>query len=508
MQIKKILILFFLFCLIGEGIITPRQIIIKKDLPKDLLPEVRENILKLYDSDPIVRANGAGALGAMGEKALHAVPYLIELLKDNHALEWRTENKSSNPMARGDFVSGSSPGNEAARALGEIGDLKAVLPLIEALNNKGYRHAALSLGKLKDKRAVVPLISRLKSNDWAMRGTAALSLGRIGDKRGTIPIINALKRKDWKGSAEIWWAVEALGEINDPRAVDILISIVNEHNEAFGWYAVVALGKYNTTRAISTLVNELNNTRNDDEAHTALKKHKNTIMIEPLIQMLKDGNLYGRENAAKLLGFMRAPRAIQQLEWAALNDKDSNVSETSTEALTEIGKPALKSLIKILGIKPSATNRRIREIAVSGLGDIGDVAAIKPLIEALGEDEVHQSIPMDAARALKKIGTPAVEYLIIALKDKRISVKRNAAEILGEIKDPRAIKPLIKSVNDKSIDTTVAMALGNITGKSWTTNWKLWWFWQKKRNRVITFIFIGILVVFIIRGIVKRKISD
>jgi HEAT repeat protein len=54
-----------------------------------------------------------------------------------------------------------------------------------------------------------------------------------------------------------------------------------------------------------------------------------------------------------------------------------------------------------------------------------------------------------AAEALGKIGEPAVEPLIGALRDENRLVRRRAAEALGEIRDARAVEPLIGALRDR-----------------------------------------------------------
>lgn len=73
---------------------------------------------------------------------------------------------------------------------------------------------------------------------------------------------------------------------------------------------------------------------------------------------------------------------------------------------------------------------------------------IKGLIKALGyEKEIR--IRRDAAEALGEIGDPrALEPLIAALRDKDKSLTLVAAEALGQIGDPRAIEPLISIFKD------------------------------------------------------------
>mgnify|MGYP001578381448 CR=1 FL=1 len=63
-------------------------------------------------------------------------------------------------------------------------------------------------------------------------------------------------------------------------------------------------------------------------------------------------------------------------------------------------------------------------------------------------------LPRDTPSSpLAKIGKPAVEPLILVLKDRDTDVRVNAAGALGKIKDPRAIKPLIEALKDLNMDS-------------------------------------------------------
>jgi len=90
--------------------------------------------------------------------------------------------------------------------------------------------------------------------------------------------------------------------------------------------------------------------------------------------------------------------------------------------------------------------------------------AIAPLISALkgygfGSDSVRET-----AIRLVKIGRPAVDALIVALKDKHPDVRSGAAYALGEIRDPRAVGSLIIALKDKdnNVRKEVADALAKI----------------------------------------------
>lgn len=101
--------------------------------------------------------------------------------------------------------------------------------------------------------------------------------------------------------------------------------------------------------------------------------------------------------------------------------------------------------------------------ATEALGDLRDHRAIGPLMALLTGDE-YTSIRWKAAEALAKIGTPAVEPLITALSHQNDDVRWKAAIALGEIGDGRAIHPLIELLkdNDRFIKGRAAYALGKI----------------------------------------------
>ena len=89
-----------------------------------------------------------------------------------------------------------------------------------------------------------------------------------------------------------------------------------------------------------------------------------------------------------------------------------------------------KGLIKTLGYK---TDSGVRRTAALALGKIGE-PAVEPLIAALKDSD--DCVRREATEALGKIGEPAVEPLIAALKDSDDYVRREAAEALGKIGEP------------------------------------------------------------------------
>jgi HEAT repeat protein len=106
---------------------------------------------------------------------------------------------------------------------------------------------------------------------------------------------------------------------------------------------------------------------------------------------------------------------------------------------------------------------RIRAEGAQALYDIKDVRAVEPLIATLKDENRH--VRKYAAQALGVIKDGrAVEPLIAALKDENDGVRSEAAAALGEIKDTNAVEPLIAALKDSDFDVRMSVinALGDI----------------------------------------------
>ena len=119
----------------------------------------------------------------------------------------------------------------AAEGLGNIGDVFAVMPLIEALtdDNATVRRFAISaLGRLRDLRAIDGLILFLQDKEPDMRCAAVVALGELGltEERVTNPPV---------------------------QVIEALISSVTDTDRSVCSAAVVALGRIGNLQAISAL---------------------------------------------------------------------------------------------------------------------------------------------------------------------------------------------------------------------------------------------------------------
>jgi hypothetical protein len=184
-------------------------------------PVVPQLIDELKNHDPLVRRQAAQALGEI--KDLRAVEPLIDLLKDK------------DPLIR----------RHAVKALGKIEDAQGVTPLIGILNDKSEQPhvrmtAAEALGRIGKRRAVEPLVAALKDSHWTVRSRAAKALGTIRDSRAVGPLVLALQDEDPSVRGHV---VDALGEIKDPRAEEPLRSALKDTDKDVRKRAEQALAK-------------------------------------------------------------------------------------------------------------------------------------------------------------------------------------------------------------------------------------------------------------------------
>ena len=146
-----------------------------------------------------------------------------------------------------DYEVAAAVRQNAAISLGEIGDIRAVKPLIKALDALPYRgydipHSAMDALCKIGKPAVDSLIIALgcdPSED--VRWRAAKCLGKICDNSAVEPLINALLYDKRHGVRQ--FAAEALGNIGDMRAFIPLKTAVSDCDSLVHDWAEWALNK-------------------------------------------------------------------------------------------------------------------------------------------------------------------------------------------------------------------------------------------------------------------------
>ena len=129
----------------------------------------------------------------------------------------------------------SLSGNEgvaraAARELGLLRDAQAVAPLISLLGKPNVNTAAAEALTKLGSVAIEGVIAALASEDPMVRRMAAEILGNIGDKRAVDPLVNSVQT-DHEYAVRTA-AVAALGHLRDARAVWVLVETLKLRDEA------------------------------------------------------------------------------------------------------------------------------------------------------------------------------------------------------------------------------------------------------------------------------------
>ncbi len=135
-------------------------------------------------------------------------------------------------------------------------------------------------------------------------------------------------------------------------------------------------------------------------------------------------------------------------------------------------KKQIQELFSEDNVKRVRALRKISEMgenAIPVIPTIIDVLDENTFVLLENDDKLNEttSIEKEAKLALVKIGKPAVNPLIKALKDEDVLIRRNAAEVLGLIGSVSAVEPLIAILKDTddNVREKVAESLGKIKDK-------------------------------------------
>ena len=351
--------------------------------------------------------------------------------------------------------------DEALAALVEMRGV-AVLPMIDALKNETDEirvKVADALGQIGDRRAIVPLIEALDSDPYKeVKALAAVGLGNMRargeDNRAVIALTNALSYDDTTATN----AAEALGKIgvSTEDTVQNLIIIAMEKNmrETLRIAALTALWRLKPQEATQSML---------------------------LLMFSDETSPVLRANAVKVLSRIQAPESIPVLLWV-LSTQFDEISDFQRHMKREYKTlDALRTQVDSFQIQwtpdyPRANYRTwgelkpipslVRSEVARALGIIKGDAVVEPLANAL-RDDGRATVRQSAAWAFGEVkGDDAIPPLVTALKkDKQGAVRQEAAIALGKIKGQKVVDPLVDVLKNDKYETTrfeAAIALREI----------------------------------------------
>jgi HEAT repeat protein len=195
--------------------------------------------------------------------------------------------------------------------------------------------------------------------------------------------------------------------------------------------AAIILGEWGNDRAVTPLIKALShpdvNLRR--EAAHALKEIGNRRAIEPLLLLLKkEPTAEVRAEVAYVLGFFAKYNFEITYLIEALTDEHPLVRQNAAFSL---GKTKRRKASKyLLGLLDKEDSIKVREMAIWALGEIKDKRAIPKLL--------------------------------VALEDEELSIRKNAAYVLGLFKEKTAVNLLKKQLLRPGETKEAAWALNQI----------------------------------------------
>ncbi|MFL6274002.1 MAG: peptidylprolyl isomerase [Blastocatellia bacterium] len=309
-------------------------------------PAVTHLLPLLDDTNPLVRANAARALGVA--KATQATDGLIKRLADTDAR-----------------VTAS-----AINALGAIGDAKAVDPLVASGNSQlaDYRAfdrdksgvpppqnllllIATALGNIKDPRAL-PFLKALRLADGRLGSfpEVEVALARFGEKEFfDVPATVKLASNDWRAMA---YYAQGLGQLGGERARAILLDLLSGKS----------YGKPDS-RALPNILN-------------AMAAAKVEGLRDTLLEQLKADDVVVRATAAELLGNTddaseKVTSALEAAYKAARKDPMNDARVAILEAAQKLKHPLnLQALADETRDEDYVVRRRAAELLVQSKFDM------------------------------------------------------------------------------------------------------------------------------------------
>ena len=216
--------------------------------------------------------------------------------------------------------------------------LNLLLTYSEDENFDVQSYAINSLGEIGDERAVEPLINLLKNESWRVRRCSLTALGKIEES----PIETFIVALDDIDCHVRERAVDILEKVGDNESLNYLRLVLDDEDADVRERASEILIKLEKSEN-----KHVKDNKNPDE-HQRLEETLERIgpekAVQILIDALEDENPETRHRAAEVLGEIGDKQAVEPLI-VALGDQSSSVQWRASEALEKLKEPAVMPLI-------------------------------------------------------------------------------------------------------------------------------------------------------------------
>lgn len=382
-----------------------------------------------------MRASAASAYGMIGEN--HFAGHLLRLMGDPDTDVRRN----------------------AVKAIANIHDESVVPALIEALSKE--IDAALAGHMVSSivshgPRAVEHLRGRISSEDPVLKGNIAACLGKIGGEEAMVCLEELLEDSDEEVRVK---TLQALENFEDPMVAGKMALLASDPSHKVRATAIKALGRTGSKEVAGILSAKLTDPdpRVRSNALDALINLDAVDFLGRAKDLVHDTEPRVRAAAAVALHRIGDPGWSEPLK-GMVNSQDKWTRISAIYAMGCIGEPGFSDLlIDFLG----DPDPDIRRTTISSLEKVGG-SAVERLVGTLtGNSPVTQQ----ASDGSTEPEEGTVDKLLSALMDKDDDIRVKTAEILGRLKDPKAIGGLMKALADENrmVREKAARSLGMLS---------------------------------------------
>lgn len=420
-------------------------------------PEVLAALMQgLQDEDHRVRTRAAQALGKL--EAVDAIPALEQcLLKDSaRRVRWRAAEALrvlDARTAQSAFIAAmtdaySSVRLECIRALASWKVSESIPHIAEALQDeirRVRRAAAKALGDLGDYRALAPLRDVLwQDPEESVRLAATRALGQLRQNlKDTAEALLQLEEQTVLGLTDVLQdssdrvRSEAISELviaGSDTGVDALLELLEDESPVLRAEAATALGALGSVRATAAVLNSLNDS--DSQVRNAA--------VQALVKLIPQWP-------------EQIPGWVDML-MAGLEGAGSRFRNSAGLVLSQLAPQLVEWLLPYL----EHDNARVRASVLFVLGESGDGRAFGPVSGSL-QDPVSR-VRTAAAEALEKLIQGAIEPLIETLTQDDSPVKSRSIQAMGRIL--HQVKPVLEAASSATVedDEMRSLAHGALEG--------------------------------------------
>ena len=423
-------------------------------------PNAVDEIMTFLKSDHVSEPTRKIAIDTMIKLDSHSsIANLIELWKNSDSFSRRRLSKNliqAGKPAIGPLINILKESNIQPNS-----DIRAHMKLrLNREKRELYTDTIEILGQTSEPAAAEAIIMNLRTMDPSVKNTAKKALIKL-HFAAVEPLISFLKKKESENERLISlnnrdMAIEILGEIGDPNAVDILIQCLNADDYSDKKAAATALGRLGDRRAIPHLYRFLqDNNRNIAKAAAEALTRLNYV---PESDKENISYLLAQQNWSQLAR-MGKPAVTPLIECM----EDYQIASEACETLVKIGEPAVIPLIAYLKknqkVQPQSAPRRNRRSRLQS--NLRSFRSVPPIESRINTFQVNYAI-----EALGEIGdSRAVEPLLEYMENSGKSCSPSVAEALGNLGDKRAVEPLIARLDQTELGAASALALTKILGE-------------------------------------------